>query len=88
MNASKVNRRAVLYRNSVGETFDEIVVRQGMLLRLQVNTVCAIEYMKNRGISSATIQRVLSGFRMREGDKLAIAAFTPPALSGTGACAE
>jgi hypothetical protein len=75
MNASRVNRRTALYKNTQGETFDAAVVRQGMLLKLQVNTVSAIEYMKNRGISSATIQRVLSGFQMRDDDKLAITTF-------------
>ena len=75
MHTSRVNRRTNLYKNTQGETFDAMVVRQGMLLKLQVNTVSAIEYMKNRGISPAIIQRVLSGFQMRDDDKLAIATF-------------
>ncbi|WP_332878635.1 hypothetical protein [Massilia sp. S19_KUP03_FR1] len=75
MHTSRVNRRTNLYKNTQGETFDAAVVRQGMLLKLQVNTVSAIEYMKNRGISPAIIQRVLSGLQMRDDDKLAIATF-------------
>ena len=73
---SKVNRRATKHLNSQGEKFDAAVVRQGILLKLDGNTLSAIEYMTNRGVSSAIIQRVLSGPQLREDDKLAIASYT------------
>lgn len=76
MIVSKVDRRAETYQNQRGEKFDEAVVREGIVLQQQINTVTAIEYMKNRGIASATIQRVLSGVQLRSDDRLAIATST------------
>lgn len=73
MHHTQVNRRADMYQNSQGEKYDAAVVTEGMLLQRQISTVTAIEYMKNRGIDSATIQRVLSGFSMRSDDAAALA---------------
>jgi hypothetical protein len=71
---SQAERRADLFQNSLGEKFDAAVVTEGMRLQAQVNTVTAIEYMKNRGMSGAIIQRVLSGVAMRDEDKAGIGA--------------
>lgn len=68
MITSKVERRADVFTNSRGEKFDAAVVTEGLLLQHRVSTVTAIEYMKNRGISSAVIQRVLSTAQCREED--------------------
>lgn len=76
MITSKVDRRADMHRNSQGEKFDEAVIREGVMLQLSLNTVSAIEYLKNRGVGSATIQRVLSGHHLRQDDKRAIAEHT------------
>lgn len=73
MITSQVDRRADTYRNSQGEKFDAAVVREGLILQRQINTVSAIEFMKNRGVSSATIQRVLSGVQLRGDDRQALA---------------
>ena len=73
---SKVERRSDVYRNNDGEKFNAAVVREGVVLQLKVNTVSAIEYMKNRGIAGATIQRVLSGHQLRSDDKQAISSLT------------
>jgi hypothetical protein len=71
---SQVERRADVFQNSLGEKFDAAVVTEGMRLQAKVNTVTAIEYMKNRGISAAIIQRVLTGVATREEDKEGIGA--------------
>lgn len=76
VNLSKVERRSDQYRNSQGETFDAVVVRQGLILKLESTTVSAIEYMQNHGISADTIERVLSGNQLREGDKLAMLSYS------------
>lgn len=76
---SKVDRRDDMYKNSLGEKFDAAVVTEGMLLQREINTVTAIEYMKNRGISSAIIQRVLGGCAIRDDDKSALASHRLPA---------
>lgn len=73
MLTNKVDRRADVHRNILGETFDAGVVQQGLLLQQRVNTVSAIEYMKNRGIASSTIQRVLTGSLLRTADREALA---------------
>lgn len=73
MITSKVDRRSDMHRNSQGEKFDENVIREGVMLQLSLNTVGAIEFLKNRGVGSATIQRVLSGHQLRQDDKRAIA---------------
>jgi hypothetical protein len=78
MITSKVDRRAATHRNSRGEKFGEAVIREGVMLQLSLNTVGAIEFLKNRGVGSATIQRVLSGHNLRQDDKRAIAARTSP----------
>lgn len=85
MKNTQVDRRADMYRNSQGETSDAAVVTEGMLLQRQINTITAIEYMKNRGIDSATIQRVLSGFAMRDDDKTALARHDVLAIARIGA---
>ena len=85
MKNTKVDRRADIYQNSQGEKFDAAVVTEGMLLQRQINTVTAIEYMKNRGIDSAIIQRVLSGFMMRDDDKTALARHAGQASAKIGA---
>lgn len=78
MITSKAERRSDVFRNSQGEKFDAAVVTQGLLLQREVSTVTAIEYMKNRGISSATIQRVLGGVALRGGDAEVIAGHVRP----------
>jgi hypothetical protein len=76
MITSKVDRRSDMHRNSQGERFDEAVIREGIMLQLSLNTVSAIEFLKNRGVGAATIQRVLSGHQLRLGDKNAIGVHT------------
>lgn len=73
MLTSRAERRADTHRNGNGEKFDEAVIREGVLLQHALNTVTAIEFLKNRGVSAATIQRVLSGQQVRQDDKRAIA---------------
>lgn len=68
MISRKIERRAAMYRNGRGEKFDAAVVRQGILLKLEGNTISAVEYMTNRGVASAIIQRVLSGTAWRADD--------------------
>jgi len=85
MKNTKVDRRTDIYQNSQGEKFDAAVVTEGILLQRQINTVTAIEYMKNRGVDSATIQRVLSGFSMRTDDKSVLARHAGPATAKMGA---
>jgi predicted transcriptional regulator len=70
---NKMERRANTHCNSNGEKFDEAVIREGVLLQRALNTVTAIEFLKNRGVSAATIQRVLSGQHLRQEDRSAIA---------------
>jgi hypothetical protein len=82
---SKLDRRADMFTNSQGEKFDAAVVTEGMLLQREINTVTAIEYMKNRGISSAIIQRVLGGAATRGDDRSALACAVTPAGAGIGA---
>ena len=74
MMKSQVDRRGDVFQNSLGEKFDAAVVNEGMRLQAKVNTVTAIEYMKNRGGPAAIIQRVLSGAAMREEDREGIGA--------------
>lgn len=73
MKNSRVERRADMFKNSLGERFNAAVVMQGMLLQREVNTVTAIEYMQNRGISGAIIQRVLAGADRRDTDGASLA---------------
>jgi hypothetical protein len=47
MQTSRVNRRTAFFTNAQGETFNAEMVRQAMLLKLQVNTLSAIESMQN-----------------------------------------
>ena len=77
MKTSKVERRSDQYRNSEGEKFDAAIVRHGLMLKVEGNMVSAIEYMHNRGVPVDTIERVLSGTQLREGDKLAMLPYIP-----------
>lgn len=93
MNTNKVDRRSDQYRNSLGEKFDASVVRHGVMLKLEGNTVSAIEYMQNRGVPGDTIERVLSGAQLRDDDKLAMLSYIHNSNSlepkiGAGALAE
>jgi hypothetical protein len=73
MITSTIDRRADMHRNSKGEKFDAAVIQEGVMLQMRVNTVSAVEFLKNRGVGAATIQRVLSGTQLRADDKQAMA---------------
>ena len=77
MNTSKAERRSDQHKNSQGEKFDAAVVRHGLILKLEGNMVSAIEYMQNRGVPVNTIESVLSGTQVREGDKLVMMPYIP-----------
>ena len=51
----------------------ELTVRQGILVKAELGTVCAVEYLRPRGISGDIILRVLDGANMRSEDALALA---------------
>jgi hypothetical protein len=76
MNIRKVERRSEQYRNGQGEKFDATVVRHGLILKLEGNTVSAIEYMHNRGVPVETIERVLSSTQLRDEDKLVVLSYS------------
>jgi hypothetical protein len=60
MNGKKPTRRGAKALSGQEEQYNVAVLREGVVMQAMVNTVSAIEYMKNRGVGGATIQRVLS----------------------------
>lgn len=61
MNAN-TDKQADAYENILGGKIDLAILRKGIEMQSRSNTVSAIEYLRNRGVDAATIQRVLSGF--------------------------
>lgn len=65
MYSSNINRQASAYQAQANGSIDAII-KEGISVQRNRNTVCAIEFLKNRGIDSSTIQRVLAGFYLHQ----------------------
>jgi hypothetical protein len=59
----------------------DLTVRRAILIRAELGAVCAVEYLRPRGIGADVIARVLEGAHMRAEDALALAQLNGQASS-------
>lgn len=72
MNTDQIDRRKLSAGDPAGSDAPAATVTKGLLVQRLSGTVSAIEYLKNNGVGSPVIQRVLSGDAVRRADAQAL----------------
>jgi len=72
MNAPLVERRMPSHLDGARESSKSDVVRQSLLVRRQIGTLGALEFLKSHAVHSTVIQRVLAEGAVRAEDQEAM----------------